>query len=146
LVSYNWGVAQAQAAVAAWLSTQGVCRSTYFADIEGPGTYGWGSNTSLSQSVFEGFCNQLAADPRKFIIGVYTSTSAWSGIMGSGYGLPAGTPLWSADNQLTGSQCNVCPTSLSGLPAIGGVTPVIWQYNITVYCPADLDCAESLPF
>ena len=156
--AYSWGQSQASAAASAWATTQGVCRSIIFADIEGNpvlGTNGWGTNTSLNQKVWEGFYNQLAADPHKFLVGLYSTSEQWDAIMGSGYGVPSGTTVWSADltnsNGSNGPEpCGGCPTSFpSNLGTIGGIAPTIWQYNQNTgqppTCADDLDAALSLP-
>eukprot|EP01113_Clastostelium_recurvatum_P011213 TRINITY_DN1566_c0_g1_i1.p2 TRINITY_DN1566_c0_g1~~TRINITY_DN1566_c0_g1_i1.p2 ORF type:complete len:108 (-),score=17.85 TRINITY_DN1566_c0_g1_i1:62-385(-) len=61
-------------------------------DIEGPGTY-WGSNQAANQN----FIGALAAEGAKlgYKIGVYTSASQWSPIVGSWSGLSS-LPVWYA--------------------------------------------------
>lgn len=142
--AYSWGQQQADAAYAARLNAPApIGRVTVFADVEGgPGSNGWSSNVALNRKVWEGFFNQLAA--HVLSAGLYSTSYQWTQTMGSGYGIPAGTSVWSADSQNTPG-CDSCPSSFPELPSIGGVSPVIWQYNGTPGCSADLNAANSLP-
>jgi hypothetical protein len=155
--AYYWGRQQGDAASQSWLATPQVCELTLFGDVEidaAHGNYfGWSTtNSALNQKVWEGFYNQVASST--FIGGsgkealypaVYSLQSMWTFVMGSSYGLPPGTPVWSADTGAACSSCDnsspSCPATFPALPTIGGVAPRIWQYNKTPGCNADLNVA-----
>jgi len=102
--------------------------------------------------VFAGFVIELFHAYSR-LAGVYCSQNQWNSIMGSGYGIPPGTPVWSFDG-IPNNACsgNLCPIGLPSLPQIGGISPTIWQYAQN--CPSDpqdptkqsdYDVATSLP-
>ncbi len=154
--AYNWGQRQADAAHDARLAAPApISRVTVFGDFEGfRGQNGWSTNVALNQKVWQGFFNQMAHNVLS--AGVYSTATQWNDIMnaGAGFGIPPGTSIWSADDtDSSGSNgpvpCDGCPSSFPSLPLIGGITPVIWQYNqnngSSPTCPADLDAATRLP-
>ena len=158
--AYLWGRQQADAASQAWIDTVAVCRVTVSGDVEftSPTEHnGWNStNTALNQNVWTGFYNQLVSSttvdgkPKSSLNpGLYSLQSMWTSIMGGSFGIPPGTPVWSADMQQGCSSCDNsspnCPSSFPSLPLIGGIAPSIWQYNQQPPCAADLNVASSLP-
>jgi len=150
--AYAWGQTQANLAASARLNApQPVLRVTLFGDFEGfRGQNGWSSNTALNQAVWTGFYNGIRA--QVLSPGLYSTALQWNDIMnaGQGFGIPPGTAVWSADLSEAGGgtgpvPCDGYPTTWPSLPLIGGVAPVIWQYNQHPSCTADLDAAISLP-
>ena len=148
--SYNWGVAQADAAWNGWLSTfigaQLVSGYTVFADVE-TGFGGWGSNIAGNQDVINGFLHELfVITPTDVWPGLYISQSFWNAFLGGNSFTPAnglGYVLW-----MNGTGCGVCdPCSNScGTTTqdaerlfanniqpmrLGGQNPVLWQYWLT---------------
>ncbi len=141
--AYTWGVQQADGAYTGWNSNNQVARRTIFGDVEGNvGDFGWVADQRQNQLVWEGYAAELGN--QGLYPGLYSTQALWNGIMGAGYTIGGGTPVWSADNQTTGP-CGSCPGGLPSLPTIGGVAPTIWQYDSTPSCANDLDFAASLP-
>ncbi len=139
--AYQWGRQQADGSNAGWQANDLVWRNTIFGDIEGPGENGWTGDQGLNQKVWEGFRDVLGSYGRN--VGLYSTNYQWNAIMGSGYQCGVSV-VWSADSgNVVG--CRACPASFPNLPTIGGVSPTIWQYNLTPGCPSDLDLAVGLP-
>jgi hypothetical protein len=145
--AYDWGKAQADAAIAAWGGNASVCGHTVYGDVEGPGQYGWSYLEFQNNSqVWQGFYDELSGSSALLNPGLYSSAFQWTHIMDT-YQVAATTPVWSAD-QTNSVGCENCPTEFPALPPIGGVSPTIWQYNSTSAqggCPSDLDLASELP-
>jgi hypothetical protein len=142
----KWGQEQGNAAVQAWYDNYYVGRYAIFGDVEGSaGSFGWVSNTTLNQSVWEGWFDSVnGANNGLLKAGVYSAADAWSNIMDSNYNLNGSTPEWSYEPQ-NGCE-SACPTATTfDAQGFGSEYPVIWQYAQNCGSYGDLDCATTLP-
>lgn len=147
--SFQWGVAQAQAAWAAWNNTfvgaNYVGGYTVFGDIEA-GFGGWGSNIGANQAVINGFLSELFnITPPRVWPGLYISPYIWNWYLG-GNGFVPGTSfvLWIVGTHEC-AVCGPCDNGCSTTPDdaantfnnsvrfinVGGQNPVLWQYWLT---------------
>jgi hypothetical protein len=146
---YKWGVAQAQAAWAAWNSTfvgaAYVGGYTVFGDVEA-GFGGWGSSVAGNQAVINGFLSELFnITPSEVWPGLYVSPGFWNEYLG-GKGFVPGTSfvLW-INGAYECSVCGPCNEACSSTPTdadnyyrnhvqsmdVGGQNAVLWQYWLT---------------
>lgn len=147
--AYQWGVAQAKAAWAAWngtfIGSSYVGGYTVFGDVEA-GFGGWGTNVAQNQAVISGFLSELfTITPPKVWPGLYVSPSFWNEFLGGNHFVPATSfVLW-----ITGAyECAVCGPCNEGCattPAdaegyylnhvrtitVGGQQAILWQYWLT---------------
>lgn len=146
---YQWGVAQAQAAWAAWNKTfigaDLVGGYTVFGDVEA-GFGGWGSNKANNQAVINGFLSELfAITPPEVWPGLYVSPSFWNAYLGgNGFAPQTSFVLWINgvyECSVCGPCNNACPTTVSDAQNryfnnvrsinVGGQEPILWQYWLT---------------
>jgi len=143
----NWGVQQANAAVAAIGHYAEINRLTVFGDVE-PGS--WSVDIALNQAVISGFIRQIQALGRR--PGIYSGPCAWQEITGS-MALPCGVVVWTAEfNYASPPACPPhfvpepdapCPSPYEGPQGFGGILPNIWQYYASD--TVDWDIADALP-
>ena len=146
---YNWGVAQADAAWAAWgynfIGSYYIGGYTVFGDVE-TGFGGWGTNRGYDQAVINGFNDELYnITPIGVYPGLYVSPYFWNTYLGGNGFVPRiAFVLW-----INGAyECDVCgPCNLSCSTTVqdaerlysnnvkpikvGGQNAVLWQYWLT---------------
>jgi len=100
-------------------------------DIEG--TQYWTTSTSTNQNFFQGLVSELKTLGKT--IGVYTSQSQWSPIMGSSYTGGSSYPLWYAHYE------SPPQPNFNDFVAFGGWTkPAMKQFQgTTTTCSASVD-------
>ncbi len=122
-----WGHAQAQACVAAWRANSRVTGKTLFLDIES-GNGGWGSDSSANRLVLEGALLAISAVAEP---GIYITQTFWQQCFGSWD--PGPFVLFLAGVHYAGTDCPTLEEAKghwNALPAIGGMLPMIWQFQI----------------
>lgn len=146
---YNWGVAQAKAAWAAWNSTfigsDYVGGYTVFGDVEA-GFGGWGSNIASNQAVISGFLSELfTITPHEVWPGLYVSPSFWNEYLGGHDFVPSTSFVFWINGAYDCYVCGPCNEGCSTTSAdaehyftnhvrpitIGGQQPILWQYWLT---------------
>lgn len=102
----QWGAAQANAYINAWLNKQDAFGTTLFGDIES-GNYGWsGTTESQNQSVLKGFLNTIHTTTQgSFVAGVYLSQDTWNTFFGSSYSSPVLIVVWAAGSPYCPGTC-----------------------------------------
>ncbi|MGO8948177.1 MAG: hypothetical protein ACLQUY_11035 [Ktedonobacterales bacterium] len=147
---FAFGQRQAEAAVAAWQSTQGVGGLTLFADVE-EGYGGWsdGATQKDMAAVLDGFLTGIAA--AQFVPGAYIGAADRDAWFPSTY-LPAEPFVyWVAGGPYAGVMCPPCMPDCDTLSPVfeiwndavqqetfGGQGGVIWQYWISNFgCSGD---------
>ncbi len=125
----QWGVAQANAYIAAWESNGLVGGTTLFADIES-GNGGWTKgNYGPNQAVLHAFLQTLSAN---YVPGVYISTTLWGDYFGT-YTSTVPFVLWLWGTPCTATTCAEAESQFNSNYAnlsLGGYKVMIWQYVI----------------
>lgn len=156
---YNWGVAQANAAVAAWANNYPSLQNTFtiFADVEQTASGWFTSGTiagvewyTLNQQVIAGFIDGInnaqvedpSGNPVLLQAGIYTNPNYWTTIANNMSLTNYSVVLWAAD-WTGGSGCSPSWNP----PTIGGIAATIWQYysGLIDNVAMDYDAAMSLP-
>jgi hypothetical protein len=78
-------------------------------DVEGPGSYGWGSNGAADRDVFNGFWNYVTNANEGPVPGVYSTNYQWGVIMSGNTGIPD-TWEWTAQVSVADSP-SPCPVN-----------------------------------
>ncbi|HLI69316.1 MAG TPA: hypothetical protein VKV19_06115 [Ktedonobacteraceae bacterium] len=147
--AYAWGVAQAQAAWAAWNSTfvgaSYVGGYTVFGDVEA-GFGGWGSDITQNQEVISGFLSELfAITPSEVWPGLYVSPPFWNDYLGGNSFVPGTSFVLWINGVYVCNVCGPCNESCTTTPGdaeyyftnyvqpinVGGQNAVLWQYWLT---------------
>ncbi len=133
LTPYNWGVAQANAFIAAWNANVNVSGSTLFGDFEGLNG-GWGTgNQTNNRAVLHGFLYTIAQ--HGLTPGVYITLSNWDSYFGSTFTSPDPFVFWLAD-AYCGTTCAQAESTFNSTISTstynrGGYKVMIWQYVIS---------------
>lgn len=156
---YAYGQAQGSNAISgkqAWASY--VNGLTVFADVEQPGSLGWGTNYTANQQVINGFLDTVHG--YYGTVGLYSSPCAWQGIAGAVGWVPNDSPVeWTSElNYATDPGCAAiqsgwgyyynaaCGSSYQGAQGFASIVPTLWQYTTNGGGKGyDWDVASSLP-
>jgi hypothetical protein len=111
-----WGQQQGKWALADWQrwydgGTHRMPFQILWMDVEGPGSYGWGSNGASNRDVFNGFWDYVTNAKEGPVPGVYSTNYQWGVIM-SGHTSIASTWEWTAQVSVENSP-SPCPVDFS---------------------------------
>jgi len=153
-----WGEQQGSWAVADWERwyDNGVHRMPLrilWADVEVPGSYGWGSDGTANRDVFNGFYDAVSDAGDGLVPGVYSTNSMWNSIM-SGNASLLNTWEWTAQVSVENSP-SPCPADFSESGSFyadffGGQTDssadaALWQWSQGNEDYDQIDAGKSLP-
>ena len=137
-----WGSKQAESFFLAVTTQHYVQGRTLFLDVES-GNGGWGTHIASNQATFAGALNALAL--QHIVPGVYISEYEWVQFFGSASWSPdVPFVLWLAGN--ADPTLGLAIASWDRLPTLGGMQPMLWQYNSSGSTASPLQDRNLTPY